>query len=168
MTPMEFEKRVARLMKLGKYTREECEQLVLDDEKVDRGEPLPWDLTKEQKANQKKAMSTGTRVQKEPTKRTKKDNPTKKSIIEEIVAMLGEDDQYTNVVVVNDERQVAFSVGEDNFEITLVQKRKKKQPKGYFLLDISAARWRMSRAEFSIIPYPTQFVKRKTAQKNFL
>lgn len=126
MTPMEFEKRVARLMKLGKYTREECEQLVLDDEKVDRGEPLPWDLTKEQKANQKKAMSTGTRVQKEPTKRTKKDNPTKKSIIEEIIAMLGEDDRYTNVVVVNDERQVAFSVGEDNFEITLVQKRKKK------------------------------------------
>lgn len=126
MTPMEFEKRVARLMKLGRYTREECEQLVLDDEKVDRGEPLPWDLTKEQKANQKKAMGTGTRTQKEPTKRTKKENPTKKSIIEEIFAMLGENDQYTEVVVVNEERQIAFTVGEDKFELTLVQKRKKK------------------------------------------
>ena len=126
MTPMEFEKRVAKLMKLGRYTREECEQLVLDDEKVDRGEPLPWDLTKEQKANQKKAMGTGTRTQKEPTKRTKKENPTKKSIIEEIFAMLGENDQYTEVVVVNEERQIAFTVGEDKFELTLVQKRKKK------------------------------------------
>ena len=126
MTQKEFEKRVARLMKLGRYTLEECKQLVLDDEKVDKGEPLPWDLTKEQKANQKKALSTGTRTQKEPVKRTKKDNPTKKSIIDEIVAMLGENDQYSEIVVVNGERQIAFSVGESKFELTLVQKRDKK------------------------------------------
>ena len=126
MTQKEFEKRVARLMKLGRYTLEECKQLVLDDEKVDKGEPLPWDLTKEEKANQKKALSTGTRVQKEPTKRTKKDNPTKKSIIEEIVAMLNANDSYSEIIVVNDERQVAFTVGESKFELTLVQKREKK------------------------------------------
>lgn len=126
MTQKEFEKRVARLMKLGRYTLEECKQLVLDDEKVDKGEPLPWDLTKEEKANQKKALSTGTRKQKEPTKRTKKDNPTKKSIIEEIVAMLNENDSYSEITVVNDERQVAFTVGESKFELTLVQKREKK------------------------------------------
>ena len=126
MTQKEFEKRVARLMKLGRYTREECEQLVLDDEKVDKGEPLPWDLTKEQKANQKKALSTGTRTQKEPVKRTKKDNPTKKTIIEEIVAMLNENGSYSEITVVNDERQVAFTVGESKFELTLVQKREKK------------------------------------------
>ena len=126
MTQKEFEKRVARLMKLGRYTLEECKQLVLDDEKVDKGEPLPWDLTKEEKANQKKALSTGTRVQKEPTKRTKKDNPTKKSIIEEIVAMLNANDSYSEITVVNDERQVAFTVGESKFELTLVQKREKK------------------------------------------
>lgn len=126
MTQKEFEKRVARLMKLGRYTLEECKQLVLDDEKVDKGEPLPWDLTKEQKANQKKALSTGTRTQKEPVKRTKKDNPTKKSIIDEIVAMLNANDSYSEITVVNDERQVAFTVGESKFELTLVQKREKK------------------------------------------
>ena len=126
MTQKEFEKRVARLMKLGRYTLEECKQLVLDDEKVDKGEPLPWDLTKEEKANQKKALSTGTRVQKEPAKRTKKDNPTKKSIIEEIVAMLNANDSYSEITVVNSERQVAFTVGESKFELTLVQKREKK------------------------------------------
>ena len=126
MTQKEFEKRVARLMKLGRYSLEECKQLVLDDEKVDKGEPLPWDLTKEQKANQKKALSTGTRTQKEPVKRTKKDNPTKKTIIEEIVAMLNENGSYSEITVVNDERQVAFAVGESKFELTLVQKREKK------------------------------------------
>ena len=126
MTQKEFEKRVARLMKLGRYSLEECKQLVLDDEKVDKGEPLPWDLTKEQKANQKKAMSTGTRTQKEPVKRTKKDNPTKKTIIEEIVAMLNENGSYSEINVINDERQVAFAVGDSKFELTLVQKREKK------------------------------------------
>ena len=85
MTQKEFEKRVEKLMKTGRYSLEECQQLVLDDEKVDKGEPLPWDLTKEEKANQKKALSTGTRIQKEPVKRTKKDNPLKKSIIDPII-----------------------------------------------------------------------------------
>jgi hypothetical protein len=126
MTQKEFEKRVEKLMKTGRYSLEECQQLVLDDEKVDKGEPLPWDLTKEEKANQKKALSTGTRVQKTPTKRTKKDNPIKKTIVDDIVKMLGENLQYNNVEVVNDERQVAFSVGDLRFEITLVQKRDKK------------------------------------------
>lgn len=126
MTQKEFEKRVEKLMKTGRYSLEECQQLVLDDEKVDKGEPLPWDLTKEEKANQKKALSTGTRVQKTPTKRTKRDNPIKKTIVDDIVKMLGENLQYNNVEVVNDERQVAFSIGDLRFEITLVQKRDKK------------------------------------------
>ena len=126
MTQKEFEKRVARLMKLGKYTLEECKQLVLDDEKVDKGEPLPWDLTKEQKANQKKAMGTGTRVQKAPVKRERKANDTKKSIIDEIVEMLNSNEQYENVNVLNAERQVAFTLGDKKFELTLVEKREKK------------------------------------------
>ncbi len=126
MTQKEFEKRVEKLMKTGRYTKEECEQLVLDDEKVDKGEPLPWDLNKEQKANQKKALSTGTRTQKAPTKRTKKENPTKKEIIGEIAKMFGENAKYENINIENAERKITFSVDGNNFEITLVQKREKK------------------------------------------
>ena len=126
MTQKEFEKRVARLMKLGRYTLEECKQLVLDDEKVDKGEPLPWDLTKEEKANQKKALSTGTRTQKAPVKRERKANDTKKSIIDEIVEMLNANERYTNVNVLNIERQIAFTLGDKKFELTLVEKREKK------------------------------------------
>ena len=126
MTQKEFEKRVEKLMATGRYTKEECEQLVLDDEKVDKGEPLPWDLTKEQKANQKKALSTGTRTQKTPTKRTKKENPIKKEIIGEIAKIFGENAKYENINIENAERKITFSVGGNNFEITLVQKREKK------------------------------------------
>ena len=60
MTQKEFEKRVEKLMKTGRYSLEECQQLVLDDEKVDKGEPLPWDLTKEEKANQKERIKIPT------------------------------------------------------------------------------------------------------------
>ena len=126
MTQKEFEKRVARLMKLGRYTLEECKQLVLDDERVDKGEPLPWDLTKEEKANQKKALSTGTRIQKTPVKRERKANDTKKSIIDEIVEMLNANERYANVDVLNAERQIAFTLGDKKFELTLVEKREKK------------------------------------------
>ena len=122
----DIELEIKKQMRANRCSYEEARQLVFDDMKVEKGEPLPWDLTKEEKANQKKALSTGTRKQKEPVKRTKKENTCKKSIIDEIVAMLNENDRYTNVIVVNGERQVAFTLGDSNFELTLVQKREKK------------------------------------------
>ena len=119
----DMELEIKKQMRANRCSYEEARQLVLDDMKVEKGEPLPWDLTKEEKANQKKALSTGTRKQKEPVKRTKKENTCKKSIIDEIVAMLNENDRYTEVEVLNTERQIAFTLGESKFELTLVQKR---------------------------------------------
>lgn len=127
MNEKEFEKRVDRLMQLGIYTLEECKQLVIDDEKVDHNEPLPWDLTKEEKANQKKALSTGTRKQSAPVKRVKKENPTKKLIIQDILNVIRGDEKYERVEVLNDERQIAFIVDDLKFELTLTQKRKGKE-----------------------------------------
>lgn len=122
----DIELEIKKQMRANRCSYEEARQLVFDDMEVDKGNPLPWDLTKEEKANQKKALSTGTRKQKEPVKRTKKENACKKSIIDEIVAMLNENDRYSEITVVNEERQVAFTVGDSKFELTLVQKRDKK------------------------------------------
>lgn len=122
----DIELEIKKQMRVNRCSYEEARQLVFDDMKVEKGEPLPWDLTKEEKANQKKALSTGTRKQKEPVKRTKKENTCKKSIIDEIVAMLNENDRYTEVEVLNAERQITFTLGESKFELTLVQKREKK------------------------------------------
>lgn len=124
MTKKEYEIRYNRLKSTGLYTEEEIQQLIIDDEKVDKGEPLPWDLTPEQKKNQKKALSTGTRVQKTPTKKEKKVNPTKQEVINLMFEVLNQ--KYENVNITNAERMIAFSINELNFEITLTQKREKK------------------------------------------
>jgi hypothetical protein len=57
--------------------------------------------------------------------RTRKENPTKATIISEISAFLTENG-YESVEITNKERQIAFKVGADSFELTLVQKRKPK------------------------------------------
>lgn len=74
---------------------------------------------------------TGTR--KTPTsykfdKRERKPNATKGQLIEELAKFLenGSEFSIVDLVIANKERQIAFSIGEDSFELTLVQKRKKK------------------------------------------
>lgn len=122
----DIEIEIKKQMRANRCSYEEARQLVFDDMKVEKGEPLPWDLTKEEKANQKKALSTGTRKQKEPVKRERKTNDTKKSIIDEIVEMLNANERYINIDVLNAERQIAFTLGDKKFELTLVEKREKK------------------------------------------
>ena len=109
-------------------TLEEAKEIYAYDCKVEKGEePIP--LTEEQKKVVKKMCGTGTR--KTPTvykldntggKRSRKENPTKAGIIQHLFECLKD---YDNVVITNKERQISFSCGDDNFELTLVQKRKK-------------------------------------------
>ena len=121
-----LEQEIQRQMKIYKISYDEAKQLVEDDINVDKGEPLEWDLTPEQKKVQKQALKTGTRQVKEKVKRERKENPTKKNIICEIAELLNKGDVYSNVEITNSERQIAFTVGESKFELTLVQKRDKK------------------------------------------
>lgn len=115
---------IQKNMKALNISYEDAKALVEDDEKVDRGEPLPWDLTPEQLKVSKKARQADHAKPKEKVKKEKKENVIKKEIIENIFNLINEN--YENAVVENDERMIAFSVGDENFELTLVQKRKKK------------------------------------------
>jgi hypothetical protein len=60
--------------------------------------------------------------------KTRKENATKGSIIAEIAQFLGENVQLSCelVEITNKERQIAFRIGENDYELTLVQKRKPK------------------------------------------
>lgn len=60
--------------------------------------------------------------------RPRKENATKKGIIDDLFKFLTENSEiaYENVSILNKERQISFTVGEDTFELTLVQKRKPK------------------------------------------
>ena len=68
-----------------------------------------------------KAEKPEKKTQKE---RTRKENPTKEMVIAKIAEMLPEFAE--NVVVENKGKLITFTIGEDEFKIDLVQKRKPK------------------------------------------
>ncbi|MBR2506863.1 MAG: hypothetical protein IKB70_08225 [Bacilli bacterium] len=121
---------IVALRKLG-LTDEEITEVLADDKKVDRGEKL-WELTDEQKKVAKAMTVSDTKTKKAPTvykfekKTNRKENTTKSAIIAEIANFLTEKG-YDLVEITNKERQIAFKVGENDYELTLVQKRKPKK-----------------------------------------
>ena len=116
--------------KLG-YSDAQIEEMLEDDKAVDRGETLPWDMSKEE---HKKAMKYANADEhKKPTvykfdKRERKENAPKKTIIDALYAFLVENDAFSpaNVEILNKERQISFDFANEKFEITLTQKRKPK------------------------------------------
>ena len=135
-------KQLMAFKKLG-YTDAEIQQMLADDKAVDRGQAMEWDLSPEE---HKKAMKYANSTEKKPkteekaekkgkttynldaTGKKKKENPTKANIIALLATILTENGDFSaeNVEVTNKERQIAFTVGENAFELTLVQKRKPK------------------------------------------
>ena len=57
-------------------------------------------------------------------KRNKKKNATKADLIEKIANLIAENAEKVNIL--NPERQISFTIGENTYEITLSQKRKPK------------------------------------------
>ena len=118
--------RVAELMVQLKCTREEALEIIECDKAIDRGERVYFDLDPEAEKQAKKYANTGTRqTNGQKTERKRKENPTKATIIAEISEFLTEKG-YEMVEITNKERQIAFKVGENAYELTLVQKRKPK------------------------------------------
>ena len=122
------------MKKLG-LSEKEIQELIAADAAIDKGEKMPFDLTEEQAKEAKKYTKAGTK--KAPTvykldnaegKRSRKENPTKAGIIAEIAKFLAENSENAceNVEITNKERQIAFKIGENCYEFTLVQKRKPK------------------------------------------
>lgn len=138
-------KQLMAMKKLG-YSDEEIQQMLADDKAVDRGESMEWDLTPEEhKKAMKYANSTEKKVKSaekaeksakngataynfDTSTKKKKENPTKANIIALLATILTENGDFSaeNVEITNKERQIAFIVGENAFELTLVQKRKPK------------------------------------------
>ena len=118
---------IERIMRGLKCSREEAEQILADDKAIDRGERMSFDLDKEKEKEAKKYARTGTRqTNGVKVERKRKENPTKAQIIAEIAKFLTENG-YDSVEITNKERQIALKVGENPFELTLVQKRQPKK-----------------------------------------
>ena len=139
---MAEDKQLTAMRKLG-YTEEQIQQMLMDDKRIDRGEILEWDLTpeehkkaikyansdeKKKKTAEKPVKKGGTAYNFDTSMKKRKENPTKANIIALLATILTENGDFCaeNVEITNKERQIAFVVGENAFELTLVQKRKPK------------------------------------------
>ena len=116
---------VERIMRSLGVTEAEAKIILAEDKAIDRGERMDFDLSPEAEKEAKKMANTGTRKTTKTT-RTRKENPTKAHAIAEIAQFLTENG-YEMVNITNAERQIAFKIGENDFELTLVQKRKSKK-----------------------------------------
>ena len=124
-----MEKQIAALMKLG-LSREEALQTLADDADIDKGIAKDFDLNAEQLKVAKQYTKVGTRkTSSTPTKRERKENPTKALIIAELFKFFGENAEISaeSVEILNKERQIFFKCGENDYELTLTQKRKPKK-----------------------------------------
>ena len=116
-----------KLMKTLGCTEEEALDIIAQDKAIDQGKRVEFDLDPEKEKMAKKMANAGTKkptVYKFDTKDKKREeNPTKSGIIQYLFECLTD---YDNVVISNKERQITFSTGGENYELTLVQKRRSK------------------------------------------
>lgn len=121
------EKQIQKNMEVLKISYEEALDVVKSDWLIDHGERVEFDLDKEA---EKKAIKEAHKGEgRKPTvykfeQRKRKENPTKGGIIQYLYECLAD---YENVAITNKERQIAFSANGNDYELTLVQKRKKKE-----------------------------------------
>ena len=122
-------------MRILDVSAEEADEILKADKAIDRGERVPFDLSPEQEKLAKKFANVDTKKRKKPTVynldakgKARKENPTKASIIAELAKFLTENSENAceMVEITNKERQIAFKIGENAYELTLVQKRKPK------------------------------------------
>ncbi len=130
-----MDKQVELMMKTLGVTEEEAKQIIADDKEVDRMKSIAEveaDLTPEQKAVIKKYKNAGVRnvTPKKPfipdlKTRPRKENGTKRGIIEDLFNALNEKG-YENLTIVKAEKEITFDMGGDNYSISLICHRKPK------------------------------------------
>lgn len=120
---------ISHMLNLG-ISREEAEQLIEDDKRIDRGEKL-FELTEEQKKAEKEARSgLGENGNKNKAKvRDVKVDTDKAEVIALIKSALsrawisnekGTENKYLDIEVVNNEREIVFKVNETNRKLKIV------------------------------------------------
>ena len=135
MTAKERKKaeRVQEIMRLLDCTEEEALDVVETDEIIDKGGRTKYDLSKEQEKIAMKISAVNERTAKNQAEnkrgKVRAENPTKSGIISNLAEFLTEMSNFLceNVEITNKERQIAFTCGENSYELTLVQKRKPKK-----------------------------------------
>ena len=131
MTPKEKAK-VAEIMRLLDCTEEEAIDVIETDKIIDKGGRTKYDLPIEKEKEIRKLYAVKDRQAKDQETnqrgKVRAENLTKSGIIASLTEFLTENGTLNceNVRILNKERQIAFKCGENDYELTLVQKRKPK------------------------------------------
>lgn len=121
---MTDKEKIAVLMKNLGITEDEARQVMNDDKEVDKGKPMPWDFTKEQEKAIRKYRQADRDLDKPTEKkpRTRKENPTKRDIIQKMETLMRE--MMDTVEVLNPEREILGEMDGVKYKITLSCPRK--------------------------------------------
>lgn len=126
-----MEEEILHLMKSLDLTREEAIELYNEDKEIDKMKlsEVDSDLTEEQKEAVKKMKNASTK--KKPfvpklDKRPRKENPTKRGVIQDIFKAL-EDLGYEGLNILKPEKEITFELNGDNYSISLICHRKPKK-----------------------------------------
>ena len=133
MTKAEREKRIAKQMDILKISREEAEEIVAEDERIDglTMKELKEEMGAEHWDAIKKMSATGERKTTKKTPTTYKfdtKNKKKDDEKEDFIAKLAEylPNLAENVQIVNANREISFKIGENEYSLTLTKHRKPK------------------------------------------
>lgn len=119
------ETQIQKMMKSLSISREEAIDLIQEDEEVNRMtvKQAESDLTADQKQAIKKASGTGKRKTTYEFKpRAKKKDENKIAIISGLEEFLQKN--YKNVEILNENREISFDFGDENYSVTLTKHRK--------------------------------------------
>lgn len=126
------EERISYLMKQLGISREDAIDLENYDADIERNKKTQYDLSAEQQKNVQEMNRHREHTIKNKVKRERKPNELKEAIIKEIFTFLNENafnQDYEEVKIVNPNRMISFSIGQKQFELSLVEKRPPKQLK---------------------------------------
>ena len=124
----DHEKRVDELVDLLGCSIVEAEQIIADDEKINKNQAVDFGLSKEE---EKKALKyANVREHKKPAvykfdKREKKADVTKEGVIQALFDFLSKNG-YEDTQILNKSKLISFRIAEDDYELNLIRKRKKK------------------------------------------
>ncbi len=110
--------RVKELARILDITPDEVIEMLNDDERIDKGEKL-FELTPEQEKASKKARQVARGTSTTPTKRERKADNDKAFLIGLFEEKLNEFGDVTDLVIVNPERELTFTLNNRKFKVVL-------------------------------------------------
>lgn len=129
MATNEYEKHLQKMMKTLGITREEAIELDEYDDEINHNKPTQYDLTPEQMEVARKMTRVEQNAKHRNTKRDRKPNYPKETLIKELADFLREDAQsnvFENVTIENKSRLITFDINDTHYTLNLIEHRKPK------------------------------------------